>query len=57
MNQPKKLEPVLDAIRSLLADRTRAPGDYALAQAVWDLGLAFDILAEVGRWVDWKSRH
>jgi hypothetical protein len=37
MNQPKKLEPVLDAIRLLLADRTRAPGDYALAQALWDL--------------------
>jgi len=41
----KKLEPLLNHIRSLLADRTRAPGDYALAQVVWNLVLFRDQLS------------
>ena len=46
MKRHRKLEPWLNDIRSLLADRTRAPRDYALARAAWDL---FPFLDQLSR--------
>ncbi|MBU6400492.1 MAG: hypothetical protein KGS61_09255 [Verrucomicrobia bacterium] len=45
MKRRRKLELLLDDIRSLLADRTQASRDSALVLAVWDLGCFLDELA------------
>jgi len=45
MKHRRKLELLLGDIRSLLADRTRTPRDYALVHAVWDLASFLDQLS------------
>jgi hypothetical protein len=46
MERRRKLELLLDDIRSLLADRTRGPRDYALPHAVWNLASFLDQLSQ-----------